>query len=47
MPIISDLLPNNTEVTELTAKHTTKSLLDRYKLSQYENEGKEKIKEQE
>jgi hypothetical protein len=45
MPIISDLLPNNSEVTELTAKYTTKSLLDTYKLSQYENEGREKIKE--
>jgi len=47
MPIISDLLPNNTEVRELAAKHTIKSLLDAYKLSQYENEGKEKIKVEE
>jgi hypothetical protein len=36
MPIISDLLPNNTEVTELTAKYTTKSLLGTYKLSENE-----------
>ena len=47
MPIISDPLPNNNEVTELTAKYTTKYLLDTYKLSQYENEGKEKIEGQE
>jgi hypothetical protein len=45
MPNISDLLPSNTEVTELSAKYTTKSPLDMYKLLQYENEGKEKTKE--